>query len=143
MPEVRADHELGMYRFLAEINAHLEKAGDAEGAARFALRASMHHFQAHEGALALLPAGRARAGVSFSIPRGGSWDEAALTDFLARRNPRLPGNVLMAGLRRRGRPWAVLALRRSGSDFERGLGRALARAASAVSAMIERIDRVR
>ena len=88
-------------------------------------------------------AGRSRVELLTVIPRGGRWDLACLTAFLQEQRPRIPPNVIMAPVQRRGRLWGALALRGE-RDFEIPSSYlALRRVAKVISESIEVIDRER
>jgi signal transduction histidine kinase len=72
------------------------------------------------------------------IPRGARWDLDLLAAFLQKQRARIPPDIIMAPVNRRGRLWAVLALRGQ-RDFKRYL-RALRRVARSISESIELID---
>jgi signal transduction histidine kinase len=76
-------------------------------------------------------------------PRGGKWDLDCLAAFLQQQRPRIPPNIIMAPIRRRGRLWAVLALRRERAFEIPASYLALRRVASLISDSIEAIDQQR
>jgi signal transduction histidine kinase len=74
------------------------------------------------------------------IPRGGQWDLGLLSAFLQKQRADIPPNIIMAPVYRRGRSWAVLALRGQ-RKFELPSGYlALRRIAKLMSETMETID---
>jgi two-component system, NtrC family, sensor kinase len=74
------------------------------------------------------------------IPREGKWDLTCLTEFMQKQRPRIPPNIVLAPIYRRGRFWAALAIRGQ-QPFEIPSSYvALRRIAKAISESIELID---
>jgi len=80
-------------------------------ALRLSLRRTCEHFKVEDGCIAVVSPGGVGAKLISVIPRGGKWDLACLGAFLQKQRPKIPPNVVMAPVHRRGRLWAVLALR--------------------------------
>ena len=135
--------KLALYQILEAVPAQLELTSDPQKALRHGLHASMDFLQASHGCVARLLPGTDAPDILFGIPSGASWDGDLLAEFIRCRRPTIPANVLIAPLRRRGRAWGALALRREGVPFERGDGHSLTRIATTISDAIQRIDRER
>jgi two-component system NtrC family sensor kinase len=136
--QARAD-ELVLWSFLDELKTHLKTIREDRKALRFSLRLTCEHFGINDGCFAVLPPGRSHAELVSVIPRGNQWDLNLLAAFLRRENPIIPRNVVMAPVSRRGRLWAVLALRSEG-QFERHSAPSLRKVARIISEFIEAMD---
>jgi len=133
------DSDLALWSFLDELRTNLRAMRDDTKALRFALRFTCEHFNVSDGCLGILPPGRSPTEIVSVIPRGGRWDLDLLTGFLLKQKVIIPRNIIIAPISRRGRLWAVLALR-SQHEFERNSARSLARIAKIISECIEVID---
>ena len=126
--------------FLDELKSYLRAVREDQNALRLSLRRTCEHFKVEDGCIAIAAPDGSRAQLISAIPRGGKWDVACLAAFLQRQRPRIPPNIIMAPVHRRGRLWAVLALRgqrefQIPSDYI-----ALRRVAKLISESIEVID---
>ena len=130
-------------RFLLEASVHLDGARDADKALRSALRIVRESFAADEACLAVPSFGEKRATIYASQPAEAKWGKESFASFLAGRRPRLGATRLYIALERRGRPWAVLALRNGRRRFDKGDLRDAARVGTSLSRVVERIDRAR
>lgn len=131
--------EVALWSFLDELRTGLRAMRDDQKALRFSLRLTCEHFNVQDGCLAVLLPGRSDAELASVLPRGSQWDLDLLTAFLSNQRVRIPRNVIMAPIHRRGRLWAALALKGS-SEFERPSARTLLRIAKVISESIEFID---
>lgn len=132
-----------LWSFLDELKSFLRSVREDQKALTLSLRRTFEHFKVDEGCIAVLAPDGSRADMLLVVPRGGQWDLACLAAFLQKQRPRIPSNIIMAPLPRRGRPWAVLALRGQ-QDFEIPSDYlALRRVATLLSESIEAIDRQR
>ncbi len=104
--------QLKLLRLQADLRTRLARVHNVNKAAVHALRAVRELFAAPEAAVATRGPGRRGAEVIFTIPREDRWDRELLTRYLAVARPQIPEDTLLAPVRRRGRNWAVLALRR-------------------------------
>ncbi len=130
-------------RFLAEASVHLEDVREVDRALKVALRLARDAFGAEECCVALLAPGAGVPTVHAAIPQASSWDRELVGRFLRGERPRLPRELLLAAVERRGRAWGALVLRKRRGGFERGSVRDVARAGALLSRTIERADRAR
>ncbi|HET9300266.1 MAG TPA: ATP-binding protein [Candidatus Polarisedimenticolaceae bacterium] len=136
---MKAGHELPLFRFREALSTQLKQTRDVTKALRHSLRATREFFQASHAAVAVARPGEAEAELLLTLPDGAGWDLTLLAAFIGNRYPTIPQDMLVAPLRRGGRTWAAIALRRR-TPFDRGAIRPLLEIASAVSESIERID---
>src|SRR3954453_11690372 len=116
----RLKQEVRLLRFLADLGTHLRGARDAESAVRFAVRACQEHSKADAACLAVSSPPYQSAQILFAVPQQRAWDLPAFA-AVARGEKVVPQpNLMFARIRRRERPWGVLAFRRGGGEFERG-----------------------
>jgi signal transduction histidine kinase len=132
---------LELYVLIESLTASLHNARSADGAVRAALRAGRDFLAAETACVAVLEPGAPEARVTFRLPAEGRM-EAPLAEFILERHPAIPPTLVLAPVRRHGRPWGVLALARR-SPFEKGDGQALCRIASVLTETIDRIERER
>jgi two-component system NtrC family sensor kinase len=135
--------ELAALKFLDGLAAHLRDVREPHKALRHALRDTREFFQATDGCIATLIAGRAEADLLFTVPKHADWDLGVLTRYIRHTHPPVQRDMLIASLRRRGGAWGALALIRPGRPYEREDRRLLTRVAAALSGAIHRIDRDR
>src|SRR5260370_15785687 len=138
-PDQVAASDLALWSFLEQLKTQLRTIREDRKALRFCLRFTCEHFQVTEGCLAVQHPDGLEAELMSVIPRTGQWDSGLLAAFLRRQNPAIPRNIIMAPVSRRGRLWAVLALK-SQREFERQSARALIRIARMISESIEAMD---
>src|SRR5215472_15843928 len=132
--------DVALWAFLDELKNYLRAVREDQNALRLSLRRTCEHFKVDDGCIAIATPGGSRAQLISVIPRGGKWDLACLAAFLQRQRPRIPPNTIMAPVHRRGRLWAVLALRgqrefQIPSDYI-----ALRRVSKLISESIELVD---
>jgi len=115
------DRELAFYKALDTIRTYLAPMRDPRRAMKYAMRAVGDIFAAPAGIAAILRAGDERAGIIHSYPKAepGDWDLDLLTRFIRVERPEVPEAILLVPVRRRGRPWGILALRRPAQPFDR------------------------
>jgi len=139
MDQPRAAYtDISLWAFLDELKSCLRAVSDDQRALTLSLRRTCEHFKVHDGCIAILTPDGSRADLISVIPRGARWDLDLLAAFLQKQRARIPPDIIMAPVNRRGRLWAVLALRGQ-RDFKRYL-RALRRVARSISESIELID---
>jgi two-component system, NtrC family, sensor kinase len=135
--------DVAFWIFLDELKNSLRAVREDQNALRLSLRRTCEHFKLDDGCIAVATPSASRAELITVIPRGGKWDLVSLAAFLQKQRPRIPPNIIMAPIQRRGRLWAVLALRGE-REFEIPSSYiALRRVANLVSETIEVIDRQR
>jgi two-component system, NtrC family, sensor kinase len=129
--------------FLDELRNSMRGVREDQNALKLALRRTCEYFAVDDGCIAVVAADGSRVVLTSVIPRGGEWDLTILAAFVQKQRPRIPPNIVMAPINRRGRLWAVLALR-SQREFEIPSSYlALRRVARLISEIIELIDRER
>lgn len=132
--------EIAFWIFLDELKDRLRAVREHQNALRLSLRRTCEHFMADEGCIAVATPDASRVELIAATPRGSKWDLDCLAAFLRKQRPRIPRNIIMAPIQRRGRLWAVLALR-GGREFEIPASyQMLRRAANLISETIEVID---
>ena len=107
--------DVAFWLFLDELKNSLRAVREDQNALRLSLRRTCEHFKLDDGCIAVATPGTLRAEVMTVIPRGGKWDLDCLAAFLQKQRPRIPSNIIMAPIQRRGRLWGVLALREAQS----------------------------
>lgn len=132
--------DLDLWIFLDELKSSLRAVREDQNALRLSLRRTCELFKVGDGCIATLTHDRSRAELISVIPRGGQWDLGLLSAFLQKQRADIPPNIIMAPVYRRGRSWAVLALRGQ-RKFELPSGYlALRRIAKLMSETMETID---
>jgi len=135
--------DVAFWIFLDELKNSLRAVREDQNALRLSLRRTCEHFKLDDGCIAVATPSASSAELITVVPRGGKWDLVCLAAFLQKQRPRIPPNIIMAPIQRRGRLWAVLALRGE-REFEIPSSYiALRRVANLVSETIEVIDRQR
>lgn len=143
--------ELRTLRAVVELERQLHDVGDVHRAARLTLRAAIALAPPDEACVATLQPGREEAvQLAASLPDGAiagalpsKWDLKLLARF-ARGNKTEPvPGLAMARLKRRARPWAVIALRWHGAEPDWGVRNAITRLAGSATEAIEHIERDR
>ena len=132
--------DLDLWIFLDELKSSLRAVREDQNALRLSLRRTCELFKVGDGCIATLTPDGSRAELISVIPRGGQWDLGLLSAFLQKQRADIPPNIIMAPVYRRGRSWAVLALRGQ-HKFELPSGYlALRRIAKLMSETMETID---
>src|SRR5580765_5002574 len=140
---VPLQRELAALKFLDGLASHLKDVRETHKALRHSLRDTLEFFQATDGCIATLNAGRAEADLLFTVPKHADWDLGVLTRYIRHTHPPVQRDMLIASLRRRGGAWGAIALSRQGRPYDRDDRRLLTRIAAALSGAIHRIDRDR
>ncbi len=138
MPAATMDSEFRLLKFLRQLTASVEGAREADGVLRPCLRLIVDFFGASAGCVAV-PAGDG-CELTFAIPRDAAWDREMLTAFLDQRKPAVPGDTLVAPLRRHGRIAGAVAVRRGEGEFDRECVGSLLHITAAVSNVLDQID---
>lgn len=132
--------DLALLAFLDELKSNLRAVREDQHVLKLCLRRTCEHFKVDDGCIAVVAPDGSRAELISVIPRRGKWDLACLAAFIQKQRPRIPPNVVMAPIHRRGRLWAALALRGQ-QQFEIPSSYvALRRIAKLISESIELID---
>jgi two-component system NtrC family sensor kinase len=140
MNQPRITSDIALWVFLDELKSCLKAVSDDKRALTLSLRRTCEHFKVDDGCIAILTPDGSRAELISVLPRGASWDLDCFALFLQKQRARIPQDIIMAPVNRRGRLWAALALRRQ-REFERYSDlRALSRIAKLISESIEVID---
>ncbi len=138
-----ADRELALFRFLQDTAARLDGAREERQVLRYFLRAAGEFFGAPIGCVAVATRGAGRVELRYAVPREAAWNAPLLEAFLRGDHPAIPFDTLLAPIRRRGRPWGVLGLRRDSGEFARGEGKGLARVTATLGGLLDRLDHQR
>ena len=104
-------HDRDLWIFLEELKTCLRAVREEQNALKLSLRRTCDLFKVGDGCIATLTPDGSRAQLMSVIPRGGKWDLSLLSAFLQKLRAKIPPNVITAPVYRRGRLWAVLALR--------------------------------
>lgn len=132
--------EIAVAAFLDQLKNDLRAVREDRNAIKLALRRACEYFGAEGGSVAVGNPDRSRVELISVVPKGGQWDLSCLKDFLNQSRPRIAPNIIMAPVQRRGRLWAVLALK-GRQEFEIPSSYiALRRVARVLSECIELID---
>jgi signal transduction histidine kinase len=135
--------QLELLRLQTELLTRLRGVRDARKALVYGLRATREAFGVEEAAVATLKPGQPNADLIFAMPQDGGWDLELLTQYLAGARPQIPPTTLLAPIERRGRKWAVLALRDERDQFADEHRKALFWVTHILSDMIDTLDRNR
>jgi two-component system NtrC family sensor kinase len=136
--------ELGLLRLLRSLPAQLEEVRDEERLIRKSLREARDYFSADDACLVVRLAEEPGAAVRYALAEREGWDLPLLGAFLDGERPHIPFDLLLAPLRRRGRLYGAIALRRTGGQpFPRGIGWALVTLASEIGLLLDRLDEER
>ncbi len=138
-----AEFELRCLRQLWAFQGRFREGHDTFKVTRTALRAGMELLQAPEGCVAVLVPGQPQVTLSFTAPQETAWDLGLLTSFLRGDDGRVPADLALGRLRRRGRMWGVLGVRTPGGRFNWDHREALSSVAAAASEVLARIDQER
>jgi two-component system, NtrC family, sensor kinase len=138
-----AFNDIAFWTFLDELKNNLRAMREDQNALRLALRRSCEHFKVDDGCIAVATPDGSHVELITVIPRGGKWDPGGLAAFLQKQRPKIPPNIIMAPIQRRGRLWGVLALRGEREFAIPSSYVALRRVANLISETIELIDRER
>ena len=129
-----------LWGFLDELKYHLRAVREDQKALTLSLRRTCEHFKVDDGCIAVLTPDGSRADMISVVPRGAKWDADSLAAFLRKQRRSIPPNIIMASVNRRGRVWAVLALKgERGFQWHTDLA-ALRRIAKLISESIELMD---
>ncbi len=103
--------DIAVPAFLDQLKNDLRAVREDRNAIRLALRRACEYFGAEGGCVAVGNPDRSRVELISVIPKRAQWDLSCLKDFLNQSRPRIAPNIIMAPVQRRGRLWAVLALK--------------------------------
>src|SRR5215472_16401861 len=132
--------DLELWIFLDELKSSLRAVREDQNARKLALRRTCDLVKVGDGCIATLTPDGSRAQLMSVIPRGGKWDLSLLSAFLQKLRAKIPPNVITAPVYRRGRLWAVLALRGQRKFELPSSYVALKRIAKLMSEAVEDID---
>jgi signal transduction histidine kinase len=116
---------------------------DAEKVLRAALRLGLDFFRATEGCVAVARPGSSEAKVIHPAPPESWWDRSMLAGFLRGEKVRVPADLMLARIRRRGRMWGALAVRAAGRDYHWDSRQAFSAIGELANELIDDIDRER
>ncbi len=144
MNEPRNDsHGIAFWVFLDELKNQLREAREDQNALRLSLRRTCEHFNVDDGCIAVARPDASRAEPIAMIPRRGNWNLDCIAAFIQKQRPKIPPNIIMAPIQRRGRLWAVLALKGERNFQIPSSYMALRRVGALISETIEAIDQRR
>jgi signal transduction histidine kinase len=138
-----AAEELRRLKFRHTLSARLAQAGDAEAVLRLGIRDALDFFGAAAGCVAVFERGPAPARVLVRIPKSVGWDLDVLSRYAARERVAAAPDTMMTRLKRRGRDWGVLALRRGEGEFDWRDRDALVEIGAVLNESLARVDRDR
>ncbi|HET7498879.1 MAG TPA: ATP-binding protein, partial [Candidatus Eisenbacteria bacterium] len=129
------------YQLIVQTSSMLRKRGtrEPEKAMQVYLRGCAELFRAEAACIVSAEVGRPTR-VEYSIPQETAWDLSLLDDLARGTAEEIPAGILAARLRRRGRTWGAIALRRDGSDFDVAERRALSRIAAEIDYFVGTLD---
>src|SRR5260370_5460406 len=132
--------DITFWAFLDDLKNNLRAVREDQNAVRLSLRRACEHFKVDDGCIAVVTPDGSRVELISVIPRGATWDLGGLEAFLQKQRPKIPPNIVMAPIHRRGRLWAVLALKGQRQFEIPSSYIALRRVAKVISESIELID---
>jgi len=138
-----ADRELALLHVQAGLSQDLDRVRRPDKALKIGLRTARDFFGADEGCIAVMRPGGPSPELRYLVPSDSEWDASWLAHGRAEARGARPADVAFAPLRRRGRLWGLLVLRRRGGSFDRNEVRELSRFGAVFSGLIQRIDRHR
>jgi len=128
---------------LWHFHTQFRQGRDAEKVLRAALRLGLDFFAADEGCVATVHPGTDEAKILFPVPSSGWWDRSMLATFLRGDKVRVPTELMLARIRRHGRMWGALAVRRSGGNYHWDQRQAFSSIGALANELIDQIDRER
>lgn len=134
------DFQLRLLKLREQMRSRLHGVQEARKALVWTLRNLVELFDADGGALAIRRSGRHQADVVFSLPSGLDVDTDLLTAYVLGQRPKIPDQVLLAPVERRGRNWAVLVLTREALAFDGDHLDALFSVAEVLTDVLQRFD---
>ncbi|MDB4679558.1 ATP-binding protein [Planctomycetaceae bacterium] len=132
--------------FLTELWRFREKLRSSRDIGKLiksAIKLARLHFDAEEGCLATVAPGQYLAEIEWSQPNTAEWDPDLLGGFLRGQKVKVPKDTMLARIRRRGRMWGVLVLRRESQDFFWDSRQDFSALADVVNEMIDSIEQQR
>jgi len=102
---------LELEKHLFELRSRLEVVDNPRKMLIHALRAAMEALGAGAGAVAILSQNRQTVELTFSDPRTEEWDLGLLNDFIRKKRPTVPDDLVIAQFFRRGKVWGALAVK--------------------------------
>lgn len=137
------DFQSKLIRLQRELRQGLRGVASARKALAFGLRKTRETFGAPEAALAVVGAKSNGVDRIHTVPSGAEWDDGFLAGYLSGSRPKIPANTLLAPVKRRGRNWAVVALRTDGGRFTVAHREALFSVAQLLTDAIQVVDQKR
>lgn len=134
--------EIRQIRFAQDLRAYLDETREVDSALRYAVRASMEQFGAESGAMVAAEYGGGVV-VLHELPRAAGFGLVELGAVIRGDKVQPDGRTAFARVRRRGRSWGVLVLRRKDAEFTSEDRSALARAGAVLSGIVASLDRER
>ncbi len=135
--------QLKLLRLQADLRSRLRAGHDVRKALIYGLRVTRELFGAPEGAIATLKPGRSHAAIQYVHPKSTCWDQDLLTRYILGARPAIPENALLAPVKRRGRSWAVIALRHDKHPFSTEQRQALFAITQTLTEVVRELDEKR
>lgn len=132
--------------FLTELWRFREKLRSSRDIGKLiksAIKLARMHFGAQEGCLATVAPGQYLAEIEWSQPNSVEWDPDLLGGFLRGQKVKVPKDTMLARVRRRGRMWGVLVIRRADGDFFWDSRQDFSALADVVNEMIDTVEQER
>lgn len=136
-------HDQELISLLWNVRSQFRDLRDINRLIRAALKLALSHFGCDEGCVVTTKAGRFEADVDVSIPAANDWDRTFLGQFLRGAKVTVPGQMMLARLRRRGRMFGALVLRSGSREFGWGDRQSFSLIGEFVNEFIELIEQVR
>lgn len=133
---------LALQEFRAELEEQLEGVRGSDKAHKIAARLTREFFSADESCIAVMRPGKRLPDPRFRFPQASEWSEVLERYLQPARRPKLPPQLLMAPIERRGRVWAHLIVRTAGAFDDAG-HREIALVARTLSRSVQRLDKQR
>jgi two-component system NtrC family sensor kinase len=140
-PTAAGPHDLIAH--LWKFRTQYREGRDADKLLRAATRLGMDLFGAGEGAVVTVEPGTGSVKVLLAMPEDSPWDRPLLAGFLRGEKVRVPGELMLARIRRHGRMWGALAIRAAGTSFHWDSRQAFSSIGSLANELIDQIDRDR
>jgi two-component system NtrC family sensor kinase len=128
---------------LWQFRSQFRDGRDADKVLRAALKLSLSFFGGREGCIATVRPGGDEATILFSSPANSVWDRQLLAGFLRGDKVRVPHELMLARMRRRGRMWGTLAVGAGGGEYHWDTRQAFSSVGALANELIDQIDQER
>ncbi|HOD65446.1 MAG TPA: ATP-binding protein [candidate division Zixibacteria bacterium] len=100
-----------LYKVLFDLRGTLRDYGEPRKMLIYGMRRAVEFLAADAGAVATLSASAHTADLLFTTRTSTEWNVGLLNDFIKRREPRIPDDVVLARVERRAATWGAIAVR--------------------------------